>query len=121
MAGRISQQVEQALRQAEGDQTLAQKLLLKAALADEELLRELVAPYLKGITAQAVLAAGAGATPLPPSKARAAMKPAEKYNPMRASALSAAPVTPRPAASSRHVSTLKLLAAAYQAKRGEKV
>lgn len=125
MAGRIDLEVKKALILAQGGRLQAQKELLKVVLADEELLRELVAPFLKAITAQAIdralrdqqgpLAVNAKAKDTPAVKAAAAAL-GGSYNPMKA-----ADTTLRPTASARHVSTLKLLAAAYQAKRGEQV
>jgi hypothetical protein len=122
MAGRTDLEAQKALQMAKGDKLLAQKELLKQALGNDELLRELVAPYLKGITAQAIERVSRGAVSAP-SASPAKPVPVElaaKYNPMRA-AEAAAEAPRRPVASSRHVSTLKLLAAAYQAKRGERV
>ena len=132
MAGRIDLEVKKALILAQGSRAQAQKELLKIVLSDEELLRELVAPFLKAITAQAIdralraqLGPLAVSTKSPPDteavKAAAAVL-GSGYNPMKAATAAAAPSTPqRPAASARHVSTLKLLAAAYQVKRGEQV
>jgi hypothetical protein len=125
MPNRVEQMAEKALRASDGDKLLAQKELLKAVLANDELLREMVAPFLKGITAQAIERVAGGNIPLTATKTASKAKnaPAEltaKYNPMRAAQM-AETAPARPTASPRHVSTLKLLAAAYQAKRGEKV
>jgi hypothetical protein len=129
MAGRIDLEVKKALTQSKGDRLTAQKELLRAVLADDELLRELVAPFLKPITAQAIdraLREVAGpvpvaAKPLSPEAKAAASKLGAGYNPMKAAKQAEVVAPKRPAASSRHVSTLKLLAAAYQVKRGESV
>lgn len=132
MSDRVDKAIAAALLAAKGNATLAQKALVTSALEDDQLLRELVAPYLKPIVAQAIERATRVARPVAKSAPlpAKALSPAAKailadlnagYNPMKA-AISASIAPPsRPPASGRHVSTLKLIAAAYQAKRGERV
>jgi|GEM_PF-843170 len=135
MASRIDQEVAKALAAAQGNRQLAQQVLLKNVLSDDELLRELIAPFLKAVTAQAIdralrgtaqpVAKSAAPTPdriSPATAAKAAALLGGKYNPMKATQdVGLAPPPKRPAASARHVSTMKLLAAAFQYKRGERV
>ncbi len=130
MAGRITIEAHNALAKANGNKTLAQKELITAVLRDDELLRELVAPFLKPIAAQAIeralhgepTARKAPPPPLGPSLSGAAKAIAKDlragYNPMRAMSGSDPELGVRPEASGRHVSTLKLLAKVYEIKRG---
>lgn len=132
MAGRVENEVQKALVKAKGNKTLAQKELITAVLRDDELLRELVAPFLKPIATQAierVVHASTAATrkpagaPLGPSLSGAAKAIAKDlragYNPMRAMSGSDADLGVRPEASGRHISTLRLLAKVYEIKRGQ--
>lgn len=130
MAGRIDIEVQKALAKAKGNKLLAQKELISGILRDDELLRELVAPFLKPITAQAIERGLNAATARPaPRPLGASLSSAAKaiakdlkagYNPMRATLGTDPQLGERPAASGRHVSTLKLLAKAYEVKRGQK-
>ena len=131
MAGRIEIEVQKALIKSNGNKMLAQKELIAAVLRDDELLRELVAPFLKPIAAQAIerslnaqtIKPPAGAAPLGPSLSGAAKAIAKDlragYNPMRAMSGNDPMLGARPEASGRHVSTLKLLARVYEIKRGQ--
>lgn len=129
MAGRISLEVQKAMAKANGNKTLAQKELITAVLHDDELLRELVAPYLKALAAQAIEREMAGgARPAAASGVASAMSSTAKaiakelragYNPMRAMAGNDPQLGTRPEASGRHISTLKLLARVYEIKRGQ--
>ena len=127
MAERLDRAVRLALAGAGSNKLQAQKELARLALADDQLLKELVAPFLKPIVAQVVERAvretsSPARAPLPGlSKSLAGMGDMTAgYNPMQA-ALAATDAPKRPDASARHVSTLKLLAAAYAVKRGERV
>jgi len=132
MAGRVEIEVQKAIARSNGNKTLAQKELITAVLRDDELLRELVAPFLKPIAAQAIERAvhgsqpsrqSPGAAPLGASlsgTARAIAKDLRAgYNPMRAMSGNDPALGARPEASGRHVSTLKLLARVYEIKRGQ--
>lgn len=135
MAGRVDLEVLKALSRSGGNKALAQKELITALLRDDELLRELVAPYLKAITAQAIERglnrptreqqppSSAGASTAVPGLSGAARAIAKDlragYNPMRATSGNDPTIGARPAASGRHVSTLKLLARVYEVKRGQ--
>lgn len=155
-----------------GNQVLAQKTLLEKVLGDERLLRELVAPYLRGIALKKIEQVSGRRVSVPRSvsdpssavggrrqgggtqrfpaagasvnaerefpvgraeiasllaggkgKRKAAGGQKAGYNPMRAAAEEEATLheVRRPVASPRHVDTMKMLAAVYAARRGEKV
>lgn len=128
MTTRLDDVARGALAANGGNRALAQRELVRRVLADDQLLRELTAPVLQALALKKVeqvatgrgtpAAAGASAT----LAGRLALPPDLRagYNPMRATAF-AAEAPRRPPASPRHVSTLKLLAAAYAIKRGEPV
>lgn len=141
MSGRIEQEVRRILAGAGTNLTLAKKELVSLVLKDDKLLVELVAPYLEGIAVQKLQSVRSGVskpvlrsrpgvsapaiTPASPlaAAARGAVGKDMRagYNPMRATAPNAPELGERPQASGRHVSTLKLLAAAFQVKRGERL
>ncbi len=143
MADRLDALIKSLLAAAGDNAHLAQRELIKRVMANDMLLRELVAPFLAPIALKRIervkgqtLRVG-----LPPLKVSAHPSIASEqdpsssvlstnkaglqlqspgYNPMVAStSLQEAPA--RPSASSRHISTIKLLAAAYAVKRGERV
>lgn len=128
MSGRVDLEVQKALAKAKGNKLLAQKELVSAVLNDDDLLRELVAPFLKPITAQAIERTLNAASRPPAARSlggslSGAAKVIAKelkagYNPMRSTLGNDPQAGTRPPASSRHVSTLKLLAKAYEMKRG---
>ncbi len=132
MPTRLEYTVKKILASAKGNRQLAQRSLIETALDDEMLLRELVAPFLKAIASQAIdreLASSSAAPRATVSNiglgnvARKAV-PADLragYNPMRAAKNIPQDLGKRPEASPRHVSTMKLLAAAFQVKRGQGV
>lgn len=131
MAGRVTTEVQKALAKANGNKTLAQRELIAAVLRDDELMRELIAPFLKPIVAQAIertlnastkrpVAAPLGRT-LGSAAKGAARDLRAGYNPMRAPSGNEPELGARPEASGRHISTLKLLARAFEIKRGHKV
>src|SRR6185369_17799983 len=106
----------EALKAAAGNIPVAEAKLIKELLADQQLLIEAVAPYLKPIATRLLEKARRPATP--PTKAGsgggiALQAIAEKpgYNPMVAEKAG-----DRPQASSRHVQTMELLAASYRSK-----
>lgn len=123
MTTRLDEAAHRALATTGGNRAQAQRELVRHVLADDQLLRELVAPFLPALVLkkiEQVMKSGESSTQgtmgrlvLPPNLQAG-------YNPMRATAL-AAEAPRRPPASPRHVSTLKLLAAAYAVKRGEPV
>lgn len=136
MAGQLESEVRKILGNAQGNKALAQRELITAVLRDDELLRELAAPYLKAMTMQAIerasgvssiRASGAGQTRSEAGTAsaplsaggRAVIKDLQAgYNPMRAASGSDPALGARPEASGRHISTLKLLAKVYEIRRG---
>ena len=132
MPTRLEYTVKKILASAKGNRQLAQRTLIETALDDEMLLRELVAPFLKAIASQAIdreLSSSSAAPRATVSNiglgnvARKAV-PADLragYNPMRAAKNIPQDLGKRPEASPRHVSTMKLLAAAFQVKRGQGV
>lgn len=129
MSERVNKAISAALQAAKSNPTLAQKALITAALEDDQLLRELVAPYLKPIVAQAIERATRAPRPAAAAPASKTLSTTAKailadlragYNPMKAAVSASEALPQRPSASGRHVSTLKLIAAAYQVKRGER-
>ena len=50
----VVEQVEKALKRAQGDRSRAHRLLIKACGADDKLLRALVVPFLNGIVGHAI-------------------------------------------------------------------
>lgn len=128
MSERVNKAISAALQAAKSNPTLAQKALITAALEDDQLLRELVAPYLKPIVAQAIEratraprpAAAPASGPLSTTAKAILADLRAGYNPMKAAVSASEALPQRPNASGRHVSTLKLIAAAYQVKRGER-
>lgn len=138
MPTRLEYTVKKILAAAKGNRQLAQRSLIETALDDEMLLRELVAPYLKAMASQAIdremaasITSSSSAAAYTPratvgniglgNVARKAV-PADLragYDPMRAAKNIPQDLGKRPEASPRHVSTMKLLAAAFQVKRGQ--
>lgn len=130
MSERTNKAIAAALKAAQGNTILAQKALAVAVLEDELLLREFVAPYLKPILAQAIERATRPPRAEVSPQASKTLSGAAKaiisdlragYNPMKASVSASVAPPSRPTASGRHVSTLKLIAAAYQVKRSERI
>lgn len=129
MSERTNKAIAAALLAAKGNTILAQKALAVAVLEDELLLREFVAPYLKPILAQAIERATRPPRVESPQAAKTLSGAAKAiisdlragYNPMKASVAASVAPPSRPTASGRHVSTLKLIAAAYQVKRSERI
>ena len=121
MTTRVQIAAAKAIAAGGGSKANAQRVLVELALQDDQLLKELVAPVLQALAMQAIEKATIStrpSAPLPPLKAprasptsvRAGQAPG--YNPL-AAATTANQAGPRPAASSRHVEALKLLASAY--------
>lgn len=135
------------ITQARGSRTVAVRALVQAVLQDDLLLRELVAQAITPLagryidrlmgnvpaprplpsTSASAPAGGSMSAPnalniklAPAGTAKSPFGPAG-YNPMKATQTprSLTPEPHRPEASSRHVRTLHLLAAAYRVKRGE--
>ncbi|MEE3625221.1 hypothetical protein UCD39_14695 [Nitrospirillum sp. BR 11752] len=70
----VSMKIREAMAQAQGSRAQAQRILMAWALADEQLMRGLCKPFLKGITGAAIERAyrGTGAAPsLAPASAAA--------------------------------------------------
>ncbi|WP_049974346.1 hypothetical protein [Azospirillum sp. B4] len=61
----VSMKIREAMAQAQGSRAQAQRILMAWALADEQLMRGLCKPFLKGITGAAIerAARGGGAAP----------------------------------------------------------
>lgn len=133
MPTRLEYTVKKILASAKGNRQLAQRSLIETALDDEMLLRELVAPFLKAIASQAIdreLSSSSPATPRATVSNIGLGNVAKKavpadlragYDPMRAAKNIPQDLGKRPEASPRHVSTMKLLAAAFQVKRRQGV
>ncbi|MBB6254348.1 hypothetical protein [Nitrospirillum iridis] len=69
----VSMKIREAMAQAQGSRAQAQRILMAWALADEQLMRGLCKPFLKGITGAAIerVARGGGAAPSMPAAAGA--------------------------------------------------
>jgi hypothetical protein len=143
---RLEQEARRLITGAQGSRTVAVRALVQAVLQDDLLLRELVAQAITPLAGRYIdrLMGNApaprsmpAASPTtgsssmsapnalnirltPTGTAKSPFGPAG-YNPMKATQMprSLTPEPHRPEASSRHVRTLHLLAAAYRVKRGE--
>ena len=131
MPTRLELEALKMLEKYQRNRALALRGLVAQVLQDEKLLQELVAPVLPSLAGRLIDRLMTGET-APAARPNVSAQPATRvthplpvepagYNPMRATVAAAQipDLPPRPQASTRHVRTLELLAAAYRVKRGE--
>lgn len=135
MPSRLELEALKMLEKYQRNRALALRGLVAQVLQDEKLLQELVAPVLPSLAGRLIdrlISGEGGLGARPAARPSVSAQPATRvtqplpvepagYNPMRATVAAAQipDLPPRPQASTRHVRTLELLAAAYRVKRGE--